>query len=58
MKESKFSEYEEKIIQAGVERHFKEARAEKIKAEIARRISTSEPKSYQLTKDDLMAFDV
>lgn len=56
MKEPKFSEYEEEIIQAGVDRYFKEARAEKIKAEIAKRISTSEQRSCQITKDDLMLF--
>ena len=55
MKTVKFSDYEEQIIQAGVARHFKEARAAVIKAEIEKRISISNvnPESYKLTRDDL-----
>ncbi len=60
MKESRFSEYEEQLIQAGVTRHFKEARAAAIKAEINKRISQSNlrAESYKITKEDLAAIDV
>ena len=59
MKEKKFSEYEESLIEEGVKRYFKEARAAAIRSEIEKRITNAKytSETYQLTQEDLPLFN-